>query len=61
MPRPCPQECAKPPYTVPKGYEPPPRLSKHVCSKLDECEAFVGRQVQDMMTYAADAAETVSR
>ena len=27
---------------MPKGYEPPPRLTDHVCSKLDECERFVG-------------------
>ena len=25
------EECAKPPYTVPKGYEPPPRLSAVSC------------------------------
>ena len=50
------EECAKPPYTVPKGYEPPPRLSAHVCAKLDECEAYVAERVHGVMRYDGDAA-----
>ena len=42
------EECAKPPYKVPKGYEPPPRLSDHVCAKLDECERFVGDRCEHL-------------
>jgi hypothetical protein len=48
------EECAKPPFKVPKGYEPPPRLTDHVCAKLDECERFVGDRCEHLGCGAHD-------
>ena len=52
------EDCGKPAFKVPEGYEAPPRLSDHVCANLNKCEKFIGDRVQGMMQYDSLAPRT---